>query len=162
MVDPVRRSAYDAELRKPKPKRVKPQKAAKVPEAPKPPKPAKAVKPPKPQTPIRAKAPDTNAPKITKKTAAVQVDPEHQAFGYARDGGLVFALGGLASALTYLYSTWPHVIAWAPLIAGVVGLAWWSLRYVRLRRAAWRPDHLILLGGLIMFGLVSAGWVRLT
>jgi VIT1/CCC1 family predicted Fe2+/Mn2+ transporter len=89
-------------------------------------------------------------------------DPTQQAASYARNGGLAFALGGLISAITYLFSNGPYLLAWAPLVAGLLGLAWWGGRYLRIPKRAWRPDHVLLLGGLVLFGVVSAGWVSLT
>ena len=94
-----------------------------------------------------------------KTSATLPSNPLRQAWGCARNAGLSFAMGSLASALIYLFSTGPLLLAWIPLLAGVVGLGWWGLRYARLPRSAWQADQLIVLAGLIMFGLVSAGWV---
>src|SRR3982074_2586558 len=119
LIDPKKRAAYDEQLRRPKPK---------PPKAPKPPKPQKAPKPPKAPKPQKvAKAPKVaDAPKIamaatapttatkqakvakreaTVKTASIlPADPMQQASGYARNGGLAFALGGLLSAIAYVFA----------------------------------------------------------
>lgn len=149
LLDPEKRSAYDAQLRA---KKVKPPKAPKAPKAPKPAKVPKAAT-------IAAESPKSVK---TARATALPAEPSQQASGCARNGGLAFALGGLISAITYVASNGTYLLAWAPLVVGSLGLAWWLVRYVRIPRAAWRPDHILLLGGMILFGLVSAGWVGLT
>lgn len=133
LIDAERRSAYDAQLRNAKK--------------------AKKAKPPKPPRVAKVAVPEA---------AKVAADPSHQASSYARNGGLVFALGGMISAFTYVFSNRTYLLAWAPLLVGGLALAWWLVRYLRMPKSAWRPDHILLLGGLILFGLVSAGWVGLT
>ena len=98
----------------------------------------------------------------TVKTATiVPADPTRQASGYARNGGLAFALGGLLSAIAYVFANGTYLLAWAPLLIGLLGLVWWTGRYLRIPRRAWRPDDVLLLGGLVLFGVVAAGWVSL-
>ena len=144
-----------------KPKAPKVAKAAKAPEVPKPPKVAKAP------TVAAAATVATKPAKVARREATAESaaslpkDPTQQAASYARNGGLAFALGGLISAITYVFSNGPYLLAWAPLLAGLLGLAWWGGRYLRIPKRAWRPDHVLLLGGLVLFGVVAAGWVSL-
>ena len=168
LLDPEKRSAYDAQLHA---KKVKPPKPAKAPKAAKPPKaekPPKAAEPPKaPKVKAPVAATIAVTPKLAKtvkkeRTTALPADPSRQASAYARNGGLACALGGLISAFAYVFSNGNWLLAWAPLLGGVVGLAWWGGRYLRMPKVAWQPDHVLFLGGMILVGVVSAGWVGVT
>jgi curved DNA-binding protein CbpA len=167
LIDPERRRAYDEELRRPKPKPPKPPRVPKAPKVPKPPKAPKAAKvatAPKvaAAATVAAKQAKVKSREATATSAAIlPADPAQQAASYVRNGGLAFALGSLISAITYVFSIGPYLLAWAPLLAGLIGLAWWGGRYLRIPKGVWRPDHVLLLGGLVLFGIVSAGWVSL-
>ena len=117
---------------------------------------------PKAATTIAAETPRVAKGVKTARPTRVPAHLSQQASVYARNGGLAFALGGLISAVTYMFSNRSYLLALAPLVVGGVGLAWWLVRYSRIPKAAWQPDHVLLLGGMILFGLVSAGWVGLT
>jgi hypothetical protein len=86
-------------------------------------------------------------------------DDTTAAFHYARNGGLWFAGGGLVTALTYAFLEDTYFLAWGPLVFGGYQLVRGLLRYLTVPSAARQATHLAMLGGLILVGLLSAGFV---
>jgi hypothetical protein len=84
------------------------------------------------------------------------------AFRYARRGGFWFAGGALVTALTYAFSEGTYFLAWGPLIFGGFQLVRGLLRYLTVPRAGRQATHLVVLGGLIAVGILSAGFVGLS
>jgi DnaJ domain len=92
----------------------------------------------------------------TSVDAAIDTD---DAFRDARNGGLWFAGGGLVTALTYAFSDSTYFLAWGPLVFGGFQLVRGLLRYLTVPSGARKAAHLAILGGLILVGLLSAGFV---
>jgi hypothetical protein len=94
--------------------------------------------------------------------AAVSVDESDQAFTAARNGGIAFAAGGLITAASYAFSDGTYLLAWGPLIFGGIALAVGLVKYLRVPAGRRRPVHLMLLGGLVAAGVLSAGFVAVS
>jgi hypothetical protein len=93
------------------------------------------------------------------QTSIEAADDTDDAFHYARNGGLWFAGGGLVTALTYQFSDSTYFLAWGPLVFGGFQLVRGLLRYLTVPSGARKAPHLAMLGGLILVGLLSAGFV---
>jgi hypothetical protein len=89
-------------------------------------------------------------------------DDATDAFHYARNGGLWFAAGGLVTALTYAFLEDTYFLAWGPLLFGGFQLVRGLLRYLTVPSSARQAAHLAMVGGLILVGLLSAGFVGLS
>ena len=94
--------------------------------------------------------------------AADSADEAADAFRYARNGGLWFAGGGLVTALTYAFSEGTYFLALGPLIFGGFQLVRGLIRYLRVPSGGRQATHLAMLAGLILVGVVSAGFVGVT
>ena len=94
--------------------------------------------------------------------AAESTDEAADAFRYARNGGLWFAGGGLVTALTYAFSEGTYFLAWGPLLFGGFQLVRGLIRYLTAPAGGRQTTHLAMLGGLILVGVLSAGFVGVT
>jgi hypothetical protein len=105
---------------------------------------------------------DAQLATATQEHAADNADEAADAFRYARNGGLWFAGGGLVTALTYAFSEETYFLAWGPLLFGGFQLVRGLIRYLTVPGGGRQGTHLAMLGGLILVGVLSAGFVGVT
>lgn len=109
--------------------------------------------------PAKRSAYDAELATAAQDDVAAASDDAHDAFRYARNGGLWFAGGGLVTALTYAFSEGTYFLAWGPLLFGGFQLVRGLLRYLTVPNGARQASHLAMLSGLIAVGVLSAGFV---
>jgi DnaJ domain len=105
---------------------------------------------------------DAQLATATQEHAAESADEAADAFRYARNGGLWFAGGGLVTALTYAFSEGTYFLAWGPLLFGGFQLVRGLIRYLTVPSGGRQAPHLALLAGLVLVGVLSAGFVGVT
>jgi DnaJ-like protein len=112
--------------------------------------------------PTKRSAYDAALATAAQDNAADATEDADAAFRYARRGGFWFAGGALVTALTYAFSEGTYFLAWGPLIFGGFQLVRGLLRYLTVPSAGRQATHLLVLGGLIAVGILSAGFVGLS
>jgi len=94
-------------------------------------------------------------------TPITPADSAAHAFQDARNGALLFLVGCLVTAGTYVFLPGTYVIAWGAVIFGLVRLVG-ALRTYLLVPAEHRTSQQVLtLAGIVAIGVVAGGWVAL-
>jgi DnaJ-like protein len=112
--------------------------------------------------PEKRTAYDAQLATASQERVADGADDTADAFRYARSGGLWFAGGGLVTALTYAFSEGTYFLAWGPLLFGGFQLVRGLIRYLTVPGGGRQTTHVAMLGGLILVGVLSAGFVGVT
>lgn len=84
------------------------------------------------------------------------------AFRGARTGALLFLVGCLVTAGTYLLLPGTFVIAWGLVVFGVIRLVGGLRAYVRLPAELRTMGQVLMLAGFVGVGAIASGWVGLS
>ncbi|TME86794.1 MAG: hypothetical protein E6I44_11950 [Chloroflexi bacterium] len=97
-------------------------------------------------------------------TTAIPVTPADsaaQAFRDARNGALLFLVGCLVTAGTYVLLPGNYFIAWGAVLFGLVRLVGALRSYVRVPAEHRTSGQVLALAGIVAVGVVSGGWVAI-
>jgi hypothetical protein len=97
----------------------------------------------------------------TTTTPLAPADSAAQAFRDARNGAILFLVGALVAAGTYVLLSGGYFIAWGAVIFGLVRLVGALRTYVRVPAEHRTGQQVLTLVGIVGVGVVAGGWVAL-
>ncbi len=94
-------------------------------------------------------------------TPITPADSAAQAFRDARNGAILFLVGCLVTAGTYVLVPGSYIIAWGAVLFGLVRLVGALRTYVRVPAELRTGQQVLTLVGIVGIGVVAGGWVAL-
>jgi hypothetical protein len=97
----------------------------------------------------------------TTATPITPTDSAAQAFRDARNGAILFLVGCLVTAGTYVLLPGTYFIAWGAVVFGLIRLVGALRAYVRVPPEHRTSHQVLTLVGIVALGVVAGGWVAL-
>jgi len=94
-------------------------------------------------------------------TPITPADSAAQAFRDARNGAILFLVGCLVTAGTYVLVPGSYIIAWGAVLFGLVRLVGALRTYVRVPAELRTSQQVLTLVGIVGIGVIAGGWVAL-